>query len=59
MSSSDSTGRPLESTGCPVELLYWTSTTAEDLAECVALLFFFKNANWESSSANSKNSIQM
>ena len=26
----------------PVELLNWTSTTAEDLAECVALLVFLK-----------------
>ena len=33
MSSKISIGRPLESTGPPVELLYWTSTRAEDLAE--------------------------
>ena len=32
MSSRISIGRPLESTGCPVELLYRTSPRAEDLA---------------------------
>ena len=34
-----STGRPLESTGHPVELLYRTSTRAEDLAD----YYFLKN----------------
>ena len=31
MSSKISIGRPLESTGRPIELLYWTSPRAEDL----------------------------
>ena len=35
MSSRISIGRPLESTGRPVELLYRTSPKAEDLAHCV------------------------
>ena len=35
MSSKISIGYPLESTGCPVELLYWTSSRAEDLADCI------------------------
>ena len=59
MSSRNSTGRPLESTGRPVELLNWTSTTAEDLAECVALLFFLKMKIGKALVLNSKNSIQM
>ena len=33
MSSKISIGRLLESTGRPVELVYWTSSRAEELAE--------------------------
>ena len=33
MSSKISIGRPLEATGRPVELVYWTSSRAEELAE--------------------------
>ena len=38
MSSGISIGRPLESTGRPVELLYRTSARAEDLAHSVLLI---------------------
>ena len=55
MSSKISIGCPLESTGRLVELLYWTSSRAEDLAECnkkfvgmvaetILLFFCFKNS---------------
>ena len=38
-SSKISNGRPLESTECPVELLYWTSPRAEDLADFIYLTY--------------------
>ena len=40
-SSRISIGCPLESTGCPVELLYRTSPRAEDLAHSLSCFKFF------------------